>query len=383
MAVARPPRWGFAALAVLALALGGWAVLAPKSSHKGQGLPPVPVAVAQVAYRDTPVSIDAIGAAQAWRGVVIRAQVNGKLLSVGFKEGSQVRAGQVLAEIDPAPYRAQLLQAEGALKRDQALLTAARLDLARYQQLTAQDSIAARQVDAQLAQVKQYEGLVEIDQGQVNAARINLGYCRITSPIAGRMGVRLVDQGNLVSATDTGGIATVNEISPIAVVFTVPQGDFQRVMDASGQFRRPMAVQALSQETGQLLAVGEISIADNHVDSASGSVQLKAKFDNSDHRLWPGQLLDVRLTLQTLAHALTVPATAITQGPNGPFVYVVGSGGKAQARPVKLGPVEQGAAVVESGLSAGDIVVTDGQMSLAPGARVLVHGAAAGKHSRG
>jgi len=375
MAVARP-RWGFAILGMLALALGGWAVLKPKSSHKDQGLPPVPVAVAQAAYRDVPISIDAIGAAQAWRGVTIRAQVNGKLLTVNFKEGAEVKAGQLLAEIDPAPYRAQLLQAEGALKRDQAMLASAKLDLGRFQQLGSQDSIAARQIDTQIAQVKQDEGLVEIDQGQVDAARVNLGWCRITSPLAGRMGVRLVDPGNLVSTSDTGGIATVNEISPIGVIFTVPQGDFQRVMEASSQFRRPMEVQALSQETGQLLGVGQISIADNHVDSSSGTVQLKARFENGDHRLWPGQLLNVRLTLHTLAHALTAPTAAITQGPNGPLIYVV-KDGKAQARAVKVASAQGGVAIIQSGLSEGETVVTDGQMSLAPGVRVLVHGAGA------
>ena len=372
MAVRRP-RWGFAALGVLALALAAWGLFAPKGRPKSVKNPAVPVAVARAAFRDVPVSIEALGTAQAWHGVLIRAQVSGKLVEVAFKEGSDVRAGQLLAQIDPAPFQAALLQAEGALKRDQALLAAARVDLNRYQQLRQQDSIAAQQLDTQAALVKQDEGLVEIDQGQVNTARINLAYCRITSPIAGRMGVRLVDPGNLVSTTDTGGIATVNEISPIAVVFTVPQGDFQRVMEASGQFRRPMVVQALSQESGALLGEGQISIADNHVDTQSGTVQLKARFENADRRLWPGQLLNVRLTLETLGHALTVPAAAVNQGPNGSFVYIVDQAGKAEARPVRLGAAESGLAVILGGLGAGETVVTDGQMSLAPGVKVAIH----------
>jgi multidrug efflux system membrane fusion protein len=367
----------------LALALAGWAIFAPKAKPKEPKDQAVPVAVARAAFRDVPVSIEELGTAQAWRGVLIRAQVNGKLLSVDFKEGSDVRAGQLLAQIDPAPFQAQLLQAEGALKRDQALLAAAKVDLARYQQLRQQDSIASQQLDTQAALVKQDEGLVEIDQGQVNAARVNLGYTRISSPIAGRMGVRLVDPGNLVSTTDTNGIATVNEITPIAVDFTVPQGDFQRVMEASGQFSRPMVVQALSQETGALLGEGQISIADNHVDSQSGTVQLKARFENLDRRLWPGQLVNVRLTLQTLGHALTVPSAAVNQGPNGSFVYVIDRAGKAQARPVRMALGQDGLAVIQSGLGDGETVVTDGQMSLAPGSKVAIHGAGAGAGGRG
>ncbi|MEO6340050.1 MAG: efflux RND transporter periplasmic adaptor subunit [Caulobacteraceae bacterium] len=360
-------------LAVLAVALGAWAVMGAKKPPKIARKAPTPVATAKVVARDMPVAITALGAAQAWGSVVVRAQVSGKLKTVGFTEGGEVRAGQVLAEIDPAPFQALLTQAQGALKRDTAMLDSAKVDLARYQTLASQDSIARQQVDTQAALVKQYEGVVQIDQGQVATARINLGYTRIVSPISGRAGVRLVDPGNLVSATDTTGVTTVNQITPIAVTFTVPQGDFQRLSDASSAFSRALATQAFSQDTGAELGAGALAIADNHVDAATGSVALKARFPNADRRLWPGQFVNVRLTLQTLAHALTVPAVAVNQGPKGAFVYIVGPDGKAEMRPVTVAATQDATAVIQSGVKEGETVVTDGQMSLAPGAKVAVH----------
>ena len=374
MATRKRFRSGFVVLGVLAIALALWAIFGPHKAHTARKTPAVPVSTAKVAVQDVPISITALGAAQAWRDVLIRAQVSGKLLSVAFREGSDVRQGQLLAEIDPAPFRAVLLQAEGALRRDTALLDAAKIELGRDRTLLAQDSIAAQTVDTQAALVKQDEGLVLIDQGQVDAARINLGYCRITAPVAGRVGVRLVDPGNLVSTTDTMGLAIVNQITPMAVTFTVPQGDFQRLSDVSDGFRRPLATQALSQETGALLDSGELSIADNHVDSATGTVTLKARFPNATRRLWPGQFVNVQLTLQTLQHALTIPAAAVNQGPRGAFAYVVGAGRKVSARPIAVAATQNGVAVIRSGLSAGETVVTDGQMSLAAGMTVSVPG---------
>jgi multidrug efflux system membrane fusion protein len=352
-----------------------WANALGKRSPKPDKASAVPVMTARAAVQDVPLSITALGSAQAWRGVTVRAQVSGKLLSVAFREGGDVKAGQLLAQIDPAPFQAVLTQAQGALKRDTALLEAARRDLARYQLLKSQDSIAQQTVETQAAQVKQDEGLVLIDQGQVAAARVNLGYTRITSPITGRVGVRLVDPGNIVSTTDTNGLVTVNEISPIAVTFTIPQGDFQRLMEVSDGFRRPLQTQAISQDTGVLLETGELSIADNHVDPTSGSVQLKARFENASRRLWPGQFVNVKLQLQTLTQALTIPASAVNQSPNGPFAYVVGADGRAQNRPITVHVLEGTMAVV-SGVRAGETVVTDGQLSLAPGMEVQVRGGA-------
>ena len=374
-------RWGFVALAAVAALLFVWGIFG-HPAPKPQKPPPVAVAVAKVASQDVPISVNALGAAQPWSSVTVHAQVSGKLLSVDFREGAFVRAGQTLAQIDPAPFQAALLQAQGALRRDSALLENAKLDLERYRKLAAQDSISGQQVDTQAAQVKQDEGLVLIDQGAVDTAQINLGYCRITSPTAGRVGVRLVDPGNIVSASDATGLVIVNQITPIAVTFTVPQGDFQRLSEASDAFRRPMTTEAFSQEDGAALDTGELSIADNHVDPATGSVALKARFPNGSQKLWPGQFVNVKLTLQTLANAITAPAAAINQGPNGPFVYVVGADHKVVVRPVVVAATQDTTAVIKSGLSVGEVVVTDGQMSLRPGSIVAPRGADLGAGQR-
>ena len=363
----RRPRWGFAVLGVLAVAIAAWAILGPKKKAKAQHSPVVPVATARATVQDMPLTLTELGAAQAWAGVTIKSQVNGRLLAVPVAEGAFVRKGQVLAQIDPAQYQSLLLQAEGALKRDQALLDEARIDLERYRVLLSQDSASRQQFDTQSALVKQDEGLVLIDQGVLKGAQVNLNHCRIVSPVDGRVGVRLVDPGNIISTGDTTGILTVNQLVPIAVTFTVPQGEFQRLVQASDGFRRPMLTQAFSQDDGQLLDTGQLSVADNHVDAATGTVQMKARFDNGGRRLWPGQFVNVRLTLQVLGRALTIPAAAVNQGPKGSFVYVVGPDRKAIQRPVRVQASEQGVAVISSGIAEGDIVVTDGQMSLAPG----------------
>jgi multidrug efflux system membrane fusion protein len=391
MAAPRRFRWGFVALGVVLVALIAWLILGQKKPAKPAKAPGVAVSVAKVTAQDVPVVVTAIGAAQAWQGVVINAQVNGKLLYVA-KEGVDVKAGDLLAEIDSAAYRAVLLQAQGTLKRDEALLAAARVDLTRYQTLNAQDSIARQQVDTQAALVKQDEGTVLTDQGAVAAAQVNVNYCRITSPISGRVGVRLVDPGNIVapsasattgavapSSSSASGIVSVNQITPIAVTFTVPQGDFQRLSDVSNGFSKPLGTEALSQDTGESLGMGELSIADNHVDSSTGTVALKARFENGSRHLWPGQFVNIRLTLQTLSQATTVPVAAVNQGPKGAYVYVVGADGKAALRPITVLTTQDSNAVIKSGLKPGETVVIDGQMSLKAGSKVAIHPAGPAK----
>jgi multidrug efflux system membrane fusion protein len=362
-------QWGFVLVGAILIALLAWLAFGNKPPARANPTPTVAVTTTQAAARDFPVVVSALGAAQAWQGVVIRAQVNGRLLSVPVQEGSNVKKGQPIAEIDPAPYKAVLLQAQGALQRDQATLDQARIDLKRYQTLASQDSISKQQVDTQGALVKQLEGTVTLDKGQVAAAQVNVDYCHITSPVDGRVGVRLVDAGNLVATTDTTGIITINEVTPIAVTFTVPQGDFQRLAALSDGFSKPLATQALSQETNTPLGAGMLSVVDNHVDPSTGSVQMKAKFPNADRKLWPGQFVNVRLTVQTLQHAVTVPATAVNQGPNGPFVFVVNDN-KAAMRPVHVITTQDSTAVIKDGVTAGETVVTDGQLSLRPGSKV-------------
>jgi len=368
MAARRRVRWGFAGLGLLAVALAAWALTHGKKPPPKT--PPVAVTTVSVTVQDIPVTVSALGAAQAWVSVIVRTQVSGRLLQVPAREGSDVRAGELLAEIDPAPFQALLLQAQGALTRDQALLDNAQLLLKRDRQLGAQDSIARQDVDTQAALVKQYTGVVAIDRGAVTTAKINLGYCRITAPTDGRIGVRLVDPGNVVSPTDATGLMTLNQITPIAVTFTAPQGDFQRLSDASDGFRSPLSVQAQSQETGDVLGGGELSIADNHVDPTTGTVQLKARFPNPSRRLWPGQFVNVKLVLKTLPHAVVIPLAAVNRGPNGAFAYVVDAHSKVSVRPIALTTTEGATAVIQSGLKPGEVVVTDGQMILKPGMKV-------------
>jgi multidrug efflux system membrane fusion protein len=362
-------RWGFVALAAVVVGLCAWLAFGGKKAAKAPPAPVVAVTTAKVAVRDFPMVVTALGAAQAWQGVLIRAQVNGRLLAVPVAEGSEVKAGQTVALIDPAPYRAALLQTQGAMRRDQALLDEAKIDLARYQKLAVQNSIAGQQVDTQAALVKQYEGTVMLDKGAVDAAQVNVNYTTIKSPVTGRVGVRLVDAGNLVSSTDTTGIITINAVTPIAVTFTIPEGDFQRLANASQGFKKPLLTEALSQETNASIGTGQLSVTDNHVDASTGTVQMKAKFANGSRALWPGQFVNVRLTVQTLPHAMTVPSTAVNQGPNGPFIFVVNDN-KAAMRPVQVITTQDATAVIKTGIEPGDTVVTDGQLSLKPGSKV-------------
>ena len=374
-------RWGFLIVGAVLIGMILWLVYGNKKTARPNAAPTVAVTTTKASVGDFPVVVTALGAAQAWQGVTIRAQVNGRLLNVPIQEGSEVKKGQLLAEIDPAPYKAALLQAQGAERRDEATLDQARLDLKRYQQLASQDSIAKQQLDTQGALVKQLEGTVMLDKGAVDAAQVNVGYTRILSPVAGRVGVRLVDAGNLVSTTDTTGIIIVNEVSPIAVTFTVPQGDFQRLANLSNGFTRALTTQALSQETAAPLGTGLLNVADNHVDPNTGTVQMKARFPNGDRKLWPGQFVNVRLTVQTLQHAVTVPSTAVNQGPNGPFVFVVnhvGADDRARMQPVKVATTQDFTAVILDGVKAGDTVVTDGQLSLRPGSKVHLRDAGGG-----
>jgi multidrug efflux system membrane fusion protein len=349
-----------------------WLAVGRETSPAAAVTPPVSVSTARVAYTDVPVAVTALGAAQAWQGVVIRAQVNGRLQRVSVQEGAEVKAGDLIAEIDPAPYQALLLQAQGALERDRAQLRLDRLMLKRYKRLAAQNSIALEQVDTEQALVEALEGTVLADQGAVDLAQVNLNYCRITSPVAGRVGVRLIDAGNLVSTTDTGGIVTINQLEPIAVTFSVPQGDFQRLLEASDGFRRALRTQAFSQDTGALLGSGELTVADNHVDDSSGTVALKARFANEDRKLWPGQFVNVRLTLRVLHHALTIPNAAVNHGPDQMFAYVVGADHRVRVSPISVTEVQGAQAIIGTGLQPGEAVVTDGQVSLKPGSAVIV-----------
>jgi membrane fusion protein, multidrug efflux system len=370
--------WGLVLLGVISVALCTWLAIGRHGAAPAPAVTAVAVSAARVTLVDVPVSIRAIGAAQAWQGVVIRPQVNGLLQRVVVREGSAVKAGALLAEINPAPYLALLTQAQGALRRDQAQLELARLDLRRDAKLAAQDSIAAEQVDTQRAQVKELEGSVLLDQGAVRSARVNLEYCRITAPVTGRVGLRLIDAGNLVTTAESNGIVTINQLKPIAVTFAVSQADFQRLSDASQAFGRPLTARAFNQDTGALLGTGVLTVTDNHVDPSTGTVEMKSRFANRDERLWPGQFVNVRITLSVRRDATTIPESAVNYGPRSTFAYVIGADHRVSARPITVEFVQGATAVIAAGLRPGQSVVTDGQMSLKPGSRVIVRAGAPG-----
>jgi multidrug efflux system membrane fusion protein len=379
-------RWGLLIPAVVLIGLIIWLAVGHKkpaaTAQKG-GNAPVTVQMSKVTPANVALSVSALGQAQAWQSVLVKAQVSGKLLQIPVKEGADVKQGALIAQIDPALFQAQLTQAQGTLAKDKALLADEELDLKRYRTLVAQDSIAVQQADTQEALVKQQEGVIQQDEGAVSMAQTNLAYTRITAPVSGRVGVRMVDAGNLITANDTTGIVSINQVTPIAVLFTVPQGDFQRLAEVSNGFKRPLVSQAYSQETGELVGTGELSIADNHVDPATATVQLKAKFPNPKVQLWPGQFVNVTLTLETLQNALTVPNSAVNQGPNGPFAFVVDAQGKTSQRPITVLTVQGTTAIIKSGLKAGETVVSDGQLTLKVGSKVRAPGQAGGRGGAG
>jgi len=339
----------------------------------GGGLPTT-VGWARVVSGDAPIYLYSLGTATPAQTVTVRTQISGQLLSVAFKEGQMVLKGQVLAQIDPRPYEQQLLQAQGNLARDQAQLDNARIDLRRYETLLSQDSIARQQVDTQRALVRQYEGTIKTDQAAISAQRLNLIYCRITSPVSGRVGLRQVDPGNYVTAGDTNGIVVVTEVSPIDVLFTVPEDNLSQV---SQRIRSGAVLQAAALDRTQKtqLALGKLLTLDNQVDTTTGTVRAKARFDNSDGALFPNQFINIRLLVDSLHNAMIAPTSAILRGSQGLFVWVVDPTTKTvEQRPVKTGPAVGDNTAITSGLDVGEIVVTDGSDRLRDSQRVYLSG---------
>lgn len=354
------------------LAIGAWALMRAWLEPPAPPKPPpsIPVLAAVAQSGDVPIYLDGIGTVQAYNTVTVRAQVDGTLSKVAFVEGQDVKAGDVLALIDPRPLRAQLDQAVAARARDAAQLANAKIDLQRYTTLAAQDSIAIQQLDTQRALVEQNAATVQHDQAQIDYARVQLSYTTIVSPISGRTGVRRIDAGNLVHTTDPGGIVTVTQIEPISVLFTLPG-------DAVGPILRQMkegqlSVSATLRDDSKPVAQGLLLLVNNQIDATTGTVQLKATFANKDHALWPGQFVDVRVLLDTRRHAVTIPPGAVQRGPQGEFVFVVQADGTVQMRSVRMSSSNHGSgvALIDAGIAAGERVVTDGQLKLRSGARV-------------
>jgi len=369
---------------VAALAVGGYyywqwrmapspmaAAGASKGGARGPGAGPTPVVATAATQGDIDVIVNGLGTVTPLRTVTVKTRVDGELVRVLFEEGQLVKAGQLLAEIDPRPFQVQLQQAEGQLARDRALLENAKLDLERYNTLFQQDSIAKQQVDTQASLVRQYEGAIRMDASQVENARLQLAYARITAPINGRLGLRQVDPGNIVKAGDTNGIVVITQLEPISVLYTVPQDLLPSVMKRL-QSGDQIAVEAWDREQKTKLGDGMLASADNQVDPQTGTVKLKARFDNSDRVLFPQQFVNVRMKLDTLHDTVIVPAPAVQRGSQGMFVYVVQPDQTVAMRTVKLGPADGQRQSISEGLKPGDMVVTDGTDRLRPGSQVQV-----------
>jgi multidrug efflux system membrane fusion protein len=330
----------------------------------------VPVALARAVYADVPVTLDGIGTVQALNTVSIRPMVDGPLMAVKFREGQDVRAGDVLAQIDPRTYQASYDQAVAKKAQDQATLANARLDLTRYEKLARTQYTTAQQADTQRATVAQDEALVRQDQAQIDSARTNLGYTTITAPVQGRTGIRQVDVGNIVHSTDTTPITVVATLQPITVVFTLPQQTLPQVVAAMQAGRPQVLALPQSGDASAPIGSGTVEVLDNEVDQTTGTIKLRAIFPNTGLTLWPGAFVNVRLMLRTDSHVVTIPTQAVQRGPVGAFAFVVGADHVASRRAITVGQQNESAAVITSGIRAGETVVTDGASRVTDGAHV-------------
>jgi multidrug efflux system membrane fusion protein len=381
--LSRRAAWVGSALALVALAALAWLAWglthAPASGGGGppgraRGTPATTVGVAVAERADIPVVLEALGTVTPAATVTVRPQVTGVLQQVMFREGQMVKAGQLLAQIDPRPFEMALMQALGQRQRDEAQLENARLTLQRYRTLLEQDSIARQDVDTQAALVKQLEGTLNTDRAAEGTARLNLGFCRIAAPIGGRLGLRVVDVGNVVMANDANGIAVITQVSPIDVEFAVPQDQVPELLARSNEGARLPAT-ALDRTRTAELDTGSFSTLDNQVDTQTGTVRAKARFPNAKLALFPNQFVNVRLRLRTVVGAVVVPVNALRHGSSGDFVYVL----NVAERTVELRPVTRGEASVDkvaivAGLRLGENVITEGADRLKDGAQVLLPG---------
>lgn len=330
----------------------------------------IPVLAATPRIEDVPVYLDGVGTVRALNNVTVRAQVDGKLVSVKFKEGQDVKAGDVLAEIDPVIYQAQYDQAVAKKAQDEATLANARIDLTRYQQLATAKAGSAQQADTQRALVAQLEALVKSDQAAIDNAQATLGYTKIVAPLSGRAGLRQVDQGNIVHASDATGVVVITQLQPIAVQFSLPQQQIVRVNAASAQGALPVDVFGNDGKT--VVDSGKVAGIDNQVDQTTGTVKIKAEFPNTNFQLWPGQFVNIRLKVQTLDKAIVVPTAAVQRGPAGTFVYVIGDNDIVTAKTVRVTQQNETIAVIASGVTVEDRVVTTGFANLSDGAKVAI-----------
>jgi len=330
--------------------------------------PAIPVTAGTVKVEDVPVFLNGIGTVQAYNSVAIKSRVDGQIVRVDFKEGQDVKEGDPLFQIDPRSYQAAVDQAQAAKQKDEANLVGAQADLERYEKLLTPGWQTRQSYDQQKAQVAQLQAAIKGDEAQINTAKINLGYTDIHSPIDGRLGARLVDKGNIVHANDNTPLVMITELKPIFVSFTLPQESLDDVHENNKQ--APLVVRAYSGDGKKELAEGKLTLIDNMIDQATGTIHLKARFDNDDERLWPGEFVSLRLVLTTRRGVATVPQQTVQQGPNGHYAYVIKPDNTVERRAVEVASIQDGIAVVTKGLAANERVVVDGQFRLTEGARV-------------
>jgi multidrug efflux system membrane fusion protein len=365
--------WGVLIAALLGTL--GWVIfrpqVAPQSRSNRNGSGPMPVVAATAEKGDIAIILNALGTVTPLASVTVKTQIAGQLTQVAFQEGQTVHAGDFLAQIDPRPYQLALAQYEGQLQRDQALLKAAEVDLSRYKILVAQDSIARQTLDTQDALVQQYRGTVETDQAQVNNAKLNLVYCHIVAPVSGRVGLRQVDPGNYVQTSDANGIVLITQMQPITVLFSLPEDNLPAVMKRLHDGAN-LAVTAYDRAQTVQLATGRLVTVDNQIDVTTGTIKLRAQFDNRDESLFPNQFVNTRLLVDTLKGATVIPTAAVQRGAPGTYVYLVKPDNTVTVRPVKLGPMEGERVAILSGIERGDNVVVDGGDKLREGAQVTL-----------
>ena len=369
-------------LVLIALAGGAYYFYKSRPSAESKAAPApgarpvgglVSVAVTPALKQNVPYYLSGLGTVTAFNTVTVKSRVDGELQKVYFKEGQFVHEGDLLAEIDPRPFQVALEQMEGQLFRDQSQLNNARVDFKRYDQLAKEGVIASQQVDTQNATVGQLEGAVRADQAQIDNEKLQLVYCKITAPLTGRVGLRLVDQGNMIRATDPNGLVVITQVQPIAIIFTLPEDNLPEVIQHMKGAE--LGVEAYSRDDQTKLASGKLLTVDNQIDPGTGTVRLKATFENSDLSLWPNQFVNTRLMLDVRKDAIVVPLAAIQRGTQGAYVYTVKSG-KANLQPVKIDLTQGNIALVGSGIAVGDQVVVDGQERLQSGTSVEVHNVA-------
>jgi len=368
-----PKRRSILVAAFLAIIIVLWALIAPwhlGRANKNHEIPAIPVVLSVVQELDVPVTLSALGSVTPLDTITLRTQINGQLLQVLFQEGQMVKTGDLLAEIDPRPFEAQLIQFEGQLARDQALLENAQLDLDRYQALWKQDSVSKQILDTQIALVKQYEGTVKLDQGQVASTKLNLSYCKIISPINGRVGLRLVDPGNYVQSTDPNGLVVLNNIHPMNVVFTVAE-DYLPKMINQINTGIILVAKVFDRSQDNLLAIGHVIAYDNQIDASTGTLKLKAQYENLDNKLFPNQFVNVVLQIDTLYNATVIPTAAVQHGSKGDFVYLKNPNNTVSVKPVSVKVTYDDRVAITGDVLPNQLVVVEGADKLTEGAKVV------------